>query len=79
MEVIREIKKVKNHQVLIDLPNIYENEEVEIIILPLKNKKRDESFSELLLKGPVWSEKEVESFEENLQKGYANWKLRKFS
>lgn len=77
MEAIREIKKVKNHQVLIDLPNIYENEEVEIIIQPVLNKKRKETFFDLLLDGPVWTKEEVESFEENLQKGYNSWKLEK--
>ncbi|MBC8179928.1 hypothetical protein H8E88_02280 [candidate division KSB1 bacterium] len=75
MEAIREIKKVRNHQVLIDLPNNYENEDVEIIILPLMNKKRQKTLSDLLLDGPVWSKKEVKNFEENLQEGYTNWKL----
>ena len=77
MEAIREIRKVKNHQVLIDLPNIYENEKVEIIILPILNKKRKETLSDLLLDGPVWTEEEIENFEDNLQKGYDNWKLEK--
>ncbi len=72
MEAIRQIKKVKNHQVSIDLPETYENEEVEVIILPVFNQKINESFSDLLLKGPVWTEKEVKTFKENLLKGYAN-------
>ncbi len=33
MEAIRTLKKVKNHQVLINLPHEYENAEVEIIVL----------------------------------------------
>ncbi len=78
MDTIREIKKVKNHQVLIDLPEDYENEEIEIIILPLTRKYRDNTLSELLLKGPVWTEQEVKDFNDNIHKGYKNWKLKEF-
>jgi hypothetical protein len=35
MEAIREIKKVKNHQVIVDLPARFKNVEVEVIILPV--------------------------------------------
>ena len=78
MEAIREIKKVKNHKVLINLPHIYENKEVEIIILPILNRTKNNTLSDLLSQGPVWTEQEVKNFEDNLQKGYKDWKLKEF-
>lgn len=35
MQAVREIKKVKNHRVQIELPEDYEDTDVEIIVLPL--------------------------------------------
>ena len=38
MEAIREIKKVKNNQITMDLPARFKNAKVEIIVLPLELK-----------------------------------------
>ncbi len=39
MEAIREIKRVKNNKITVDLPVRFRNAEVEIIVLPLKEKQ----------------------------------------
>ena len=58
MEAIRIIKKVMNHQVLVDVPELNEDQEVEVIIVPHASKG-DSSLPQLLLKGPIWSLEEV--------------------
>ncbi len=35
MEAIREIKKVRNHRITVDLPARFKNIEVEVIVLPV--------------------------------------------
>lgn len=72
MEAIREIQKVKNGQVLINLPDHFENSEVEIIILPLKMGESRLKLSELLLQGPTWTGEEIVEFEKNISEGYKN-------
>ncbi len=42
MEVIREIKTIKNKELIINLPDDFLNKEVEIIIAPLLEKSRIE-------------------------------------
>ena len=40
MEVIREFRKVGERSIIIDLPRIYWNKEIEIHILSVENKKK---------------------------------------
>lgn len=42
MEVIREIKTIKNKELIINLPDDFLNKEVEIIIAPLLEKNKIE-------------------------------------
>lgn len=42
MEVIREIKTIKNKELIINLPDDFLNKEVEIIIAPLLEKSKVE-------------------------------------
>jgi hypothetical protein len=46
MEAIREFSIVKNGKVEIDLPEYLENEEVEVLVLPLRTTEEDLSFLE---------------------------------
>jgi hypothetical protein len=46
MEAIREFTIVKNGKVEIDLPEYLENEEVEVLVLPLQSVEEDLSFLE---------------------------------
>jgi len=78
MEAIRTIKKVVNHQLLIDLPDSFEEKEVEVIIFPINGEPKPTKLSELLLKGPVWSEDDISNFETDMQRGYTKWKINGF-
>lgn len=78
MEAIRTTKKVVNHQILIDVPELFNEQEVEVIIVPHFSHNGESSLSELLLSGPVWSKKDVQEFEHNVQKGYENWTINGF-
>ena len=50
MEAIREIKKVRGHQITVDLPARFKNRDVEIIVLPIKVKhKKINGKSEVLI------------------------------
>ena len=51
MTALREFVKVKNHEVNIQLPNDFNYEEVEVIIIP---KKEDDY--------EFWSDEEIENF-----------------
>ena len=82
MEVIRQVKEVKNHQVLIKLPGDFKDKKVEIIILPLntidKGKIRNKDiFLKFLLNGPTLSAEEIQKIEE-MQREFNQWTIEKF-
>lgn len=72
MQIIREFRIVKNNQITIDLPEYFNTREVEIIILPVENKK--EKFREILLQGPVLSEEEIARIEET-REWFNQWQI----
>jgi hypothetical protein len=39
MEAIREVKKIIDHKIVVDLPKSFKGKEVEVIILPLNHSK----------------------------------------
>lgn len=43
MDFIREIKKIEDNTITIELPENYKNREVEILILPFKDSEKNES------------------------------------
>ncbi len=63
MEAIKRIEKIKNGQIVIDLPPDFEAKEVEVTILPLKPVPSKKELLELLLNAPTLTEKELEEFE----------------
>lgn len=79
MQAIREFKRVEHGQIIIDLPENFTSEEVEVIILPVENKKseieRKKRLRNLLLKGPVINENTVKEIEE-LKTWYKEWKIQ---
>ncbi len=79
MQAIREIKEIKNRKIVIDLPERFKAKEVEIIILPLiqKGKKKMKRISELLLKGPVLSKREIEKIK-SVKNWFNEWKVPQF-
>lgn len=43
MEFIREIKKIETNTITIDLPQEYRDQEVEILVLPLKKELKEKT------------------------------------
>lgn len=82
MEAIKTVKKVKNHQVLIELPDDYEHAEVEVIVLLMnpedKGKfRKKEEFLAFLRNGPVPDEEEIKKIEAVKQE-FQNWTIQEF-
>lgn len=79
MKILREIKKVTNNKVLINLPDNFSADRVEIIVVPILNKKRKNrsKLRDLLLNGPTFSKKEIEDFK-NPGLWMRKWGLKKF-
>ena len=68
MEAIRTRTTIKNHQLLIQVPQTFEDTEVEVIVLrlepqPKNQRKNNEQFLEFLRTGPTWSEEEIQEVE----------------
>lgn len=78
MEAIRTIIKVVNHQLLIELPDSFEEKEVEVLIFPHSADAPQTNLTDLLLKGPVWSEKDILDLETSIQRGYEKWTINGF-
>ena len=79
MQVIREIKKIKDKKIVVDIPEDFQAKKVEIIILPVahKNKKRLLKLSGILLKGSLLNRKEIENIK-GIQYWLREWKVPKF-
>lgn len=79
MQALREIKEIKDKKIVIDLPERFKAKKVEIIILPLiqKSKKKMKKISELLLKGPALSKKEIEKIK-SVENWFDEWKVPQF-
>ena len=75
MDALRFFSVIKDRKITLDIPPDFTSENVEIIILPLKNKKG--KLKELLLEGPVWSEEDIEEIEK-VSEGFRNWKIKEF-
>lgn len=73
--------KVRNElfDFYINLLKKYANENIET---KLKNnselEKKINKFENILLNAPIWEENDVKAFEERIQEGYKNWKIKEF-
>ena len=78
MRVIREIKRIKDKKIVVDLPEGFQAKEVEVIILPIvcKSKKRPRKLSDILLKWPSLNRKEIENIK-GIQYWLREWKVHK--
>lgn len=78
MQALREIKNVKDRKVVIDLPDDFRSEKVEVIVLPYVQKDTEtKKLSEILMEGPVLEEDDIKAFlavREDMKK----WKPEKF-
>ncbi|MBW8048767.1 MAG: hypothetical protein FVQ77_00190 [Cytophagales bacterium] len=67
MQAISKYSEVKNGQVVIKIPKNFTSKKVQIIILPTEEEKKSskQELTELLLKGPTWSEEELKAFNDS--------------
>jgi len=82
MEAIRTRTTIKNHQLLIQVPQTFEDTEVDVIILrlepqPQSQTKNHEQFLEFLRNGPTWSEEDIQEVEA-VHKEFAQWTIPEF-
>jgi len=75
MQAIREMATVKNHKITVTLPNNFNYNKVEIIILPIEEKQ--ESLSDFLLTLPAMSEQEISDIEA-VRKDLNQWQIKEF-
>lgn len=69
MKAIRQIKKITDHKIIIDLPKSFKSKEVEIIVLPLEDNKVAVVETMLLSEpslGKDWNKAEEEDAWKNL-------------
>lgn len=76
MQVHKQIKKVKNRKITIDIPENLDGEEVEVVIIPI-DKISQKKLKGLLLSGPTLSEKEIEEYEQ-VSKWIREWRIPQF-
>jgi len=79
MQAIREVKKVEGGQIIINVPQGFTSEEVEIIILPVENRRneieRKKRLRNLLLSGPTLNNEDMKEIED-LKTWYKEWKIQ---
>lgn len=79
MEAIRARTTIKNHQIVIQVPQAFEDSEVEVIVLQLEPPPRNqaqekEQFLEFLRNGPTWSEDDIQNVEA-VRKEFSQWTI----
>ncbi len=79
MQAFKQLSKIKNGKITIDVPPDFEAEEVEVIILPVEEslKSKRERLKKLLLSAPTLSKEELKEFEE-VRKWLNQWKIPEF-
>ena len=79
MQAIREFKRVEGGQIIINVPQGFTSEEVEIIILPVENMRneieRKERLRNLLLNGPTLNKEDMKEIE-YIKQWYKEWKIQ---
>ncbi|MBI4848962.1 MAG: hypothetical protein HY808_10370 [Nitrospirae bacterium] len=68
---------MKNRRVVIDLPEDFKDEKVEVIILPYTKRETKKKLSEVLMKGPVLGEDDIKAFLA-VREDMKRWKPAKF-
>lgn len=82
MEAIRTTQRVKNQQISVHVPDMYENAEVEVIVLLMdsKNQKsgnKKEAFLQFLRNGPTLGDEELQQIE-MVQQELKAWTVQEF-
>jgi len=78
MQAIRKYCEVHNGKVVVNMPKDFDSKKVEVIIIAEKEEKKsskqdNQELSELLLKLPNLSKKEIDEWEKDLKK-MREWK-----
>lgn len=82
MEALKTSATVKNRQITIDLPDYFEDEEVEVIVLSAttdveRKHVQKNVFLEFLRNGPILSDEEIQRIDE-VKKEFQTWMLKGF-
>ncbi|GEM_PF-767803 len=84
MEALRNIYTVENHQIVIDLPESFNYNSVEIIILPIEKQKKNKNIDydknerlKKLLSISVWNDEDILPIIET-QNFINQWKIEEF-
>lgn len=72
MQILRQIIDVKNHSLFISLPNDFNADKVEVIILPIEEKKQNARISNLRGKLNL-SDAQYLDFQEDVKKSREGW------
>ncbi len=76
MKTIREILSVKDKKVIIELPDDFTDNEVEVFVMPARRRLNDDAFSlkELLLNGPIFKQEQIKNIE-NVKRWFNKWNI----
>ncbi len=72
MQILRQIIDVKNHSLFISLPNDFNADKVEVIILPIEEKKQNARIANLRGKLNL-SDAQYLDFQEDVKKSREGW------
>ncbi len=72
MEAFRQIVKVENHHAEITLPPDFDASEIEVIVLPVKNKKKKSKDGNKKFRGTI-SGKTAKAMLEYVEKSRSEW------
>jgi len=72
MQILRQIIDVKNHSLFISLPNDFNADKVEVIILPIEEKKQNARVANLRGKLNL-SDAQYLDFQEDVKKSREGW------
>ncbi len=74
MQALKFIKTIKKNKIVLNIPDEFETDDAEIIVLPYRKKEKD---LQALLNVSIWSAEDVKGIEEAIE-GFKNWKIEAF-
>ncbi|MBI5633135.1 MAG: hypothetical protein HZA15_06625 [Nitrospirae bacterium] len=78
MQAIREIKSVKGKKIIIDLPEDFRDQKVEVIVLPFAEEtEKKRNLNSLLMDGPTLTDEEIRQFM-TVREDMKRWKIKEF-
>jgi len=78
MQAIREIRSVKGKKIIIDLPEDFRDQKVEVIVLPYAEEAgKMKNLHSLLMDGPTLTDEEIKQFM-TVREDMKRWKIKEF-